>query len=183
MRKTAATRRTDLVTLLSSIFPIDPAPLPRNPTALSHLLFAIHSLPLPNSAYPPSLSDDIISSALGYVAQVVAMLSGYLGVPLNYPIRLQGSRSAILDLISMMKGPRAFPLYARGVERYRFDYAVFLLNKNIEQLMYVRGVGVADLRNTLPNLKTLLLGLSWDEAREQVTSWLGRVGWLARALG
>lgn len=25
-----------------------------------------------------------------------------------------------------------FPLYAKGVERYRYEYAVFLLNKNIE---------------------------------------------------
>lgn len=26
----------------------------------------------------------------------------------------------------------SFPLYAKGVEKYRYDYAVFLLNKNIE---------------------------------------------------
>lgn len=93
------------------------------------------------------------------------MLAGYLAVPLNYPLRLQGSRSAILDLISGMKGPRAFPLYGKGVERYRFEYGVFLLNKDVEWLMYGRGVGVADLRNTLPNLKALLLALSWDEGR------------------
>lgn len=37
-------------------------------------------------------------------------------------------------MISMMRGPRAFPLYGRGVDRYRFDYGVFLLNKNIEQV-------------------------------------------------
>lgn len=34
----------------------------------------------------------------------------------------------------MMKGPRAFPLYGKGVDQYRFDYGVFLLNKNIEQV-------------------------------------------------
>jgi hypothetical protein len=27
---------------------------------------------------------------------------------------------------------RSFPLYSRGAEKYRFEYAVFLLNKNIE---------------------------------------------------
>lgn len=27
-----------------------------------------------------------------------------------------------------------FPLYAKGVERYRYEYAVFLLNKNIEMV-------------------------------------------------
>ncbi len=26
----------------------------------------------------------------------------------------------------------SFPLYAKGVEKYRYEYAVFLLNKNIE---------------------------------------------------
>jgi hypothetical protein len=28
-----------------------------------------------------------------------------------------------------------FPLYAKGVERYRYEYAVFLLNKNIEMVI------------------------------------------------
>lgn len=27
-----------------------------------------------------------------------------------------------------------FPLYSKGVERYRFEYAVFLLNKDIEMV-------------------------------------------------
>lgn len=88
-----------------------------------------------------------------------------------------------MDLISMMRGPRAFPLYPKGVDRYRFDYAVFLLNKNIEQvrsrssssegstradlpfssqLMYSQGLTVIDLRNTLPNLMSLILALSYD---------------------
>ncbi|CAB4463406.1 unnamed protein product [Rhizophagus irregularis] len=32
-----------------------------------------------------------------------------------------------------------FPLYVKGADRYRFEYAVFLLNKNIEQLMNSQG--------------------------------------------
>jgi len=53
-----------------------------------------------------------------------------------------------------------FPLYAKGSDRYRFEYAVFLLNKNIEQLMNSQGlVNLVDLRNTLPNLKYLILSL------------------------
>ena len=28
----------------------------------------------------------------------------------------------------------SFPLYAKGVDRYRFEFGVFLLNKNIEQV-------------------------------------------------
>lgn len=30
-----------------------------------------------------------------------------------------------------------FPLYSRGVDRTRFEYGVFLLNKNIEQVFIV----------------------------------------------
>ncbi|CAG8480071.1 3419_t:CDS:10 [Acaulospora morrowiae] len=52
-----------------------------------------------------------------------------------------------------------FPLYSKGVDRYRFEYAVFLLNKNIEQLMNSQGLLVMDLRHTLPNLKYLILSL------------------------
>lgn len=30
----------------------------------------------------------------------------------------------------------SFPLYAKGVERYRYEYAVFLLDKNIETVSW-----------------------------------------------
>lgn len=50
-----------------------------------------------------------------------------------------------------------FPLYSQGVEDYRFHYAVFLLNKNVEQLCASQDVLCTDLRQTLPNLANLLL--------------------------
>jgi hypothetical protein len=137
IRLSSRDRRTRLITLLSLIFPIDPYEPPSTPPSSTPpaLLFSILSLPLPNSTYPPSaLSSETLSSALGYTAQVVSTLAAYLSVPLHYPIKCLGSRSAVVDLISMMRGPRAFPLYPKGVDRYRFDYAVFLLNKNIEQV-------------------------------------------------
>ncbi|KAK4050738.1 hypothetical protein OIO90_004960 [Microbotryomycetes sp. JL221] len=163
-RAMANERRVEIITLLSQMFPIDAVENP--PASLAQvspqLLFSINKLPLPNSTYPQSFSDDVLSSALGYTAQVVSLLSTYLAVPLNYPIKCLGSRSAVVDPISMMKGPRAFPLYGKGVDRYRFDYGVFLLNKDIEQLMYSQKLTVIDLRNTLPNLKALVLSLSLD---------------------
>lgn len=132
----ANARRRQIITLLSQVFPVDAVDSPPSslPDSAKHLLFSVLDLPLPNSTYPPSMNDDVLSSALGYVAQVVQLLSTYLGVPLHYPIKCLGSRSAVVDLISMMRGPRAFPLYGKGVDRYRFDYGVFLLNKNIEQV-------------------------------------------------
>ena len=130
LTKAQSVRRTTIITTLASLFPIEPFDV-----LGTSLLFTIHSLPLPNSTYTPlSLADESIPSALGYAAQVVNTLAAYMGVPLHYPIQCLGSRSAILDLISVMRGPRAFPLYDKGVERYRFDYGVFLLNKNIEQV-------------------------------------------------
>jgi hypothetical protein len=59
-----------------------------------------------------------------------------------------------------MTGPRTFSLSFKGNIRYRLEYAVFLLNKNIEHIMVRQGLKVVDLRNTLPNLKYLLFVLS-----------------------
>ncbi|GES94096.1 UV radiation resistance protein [Rhizophagus clarus] len=42
-----------------------------------------------------------------------------------------------------------FPLYAKGTDRYRFEYAVFLLNKNIEQLMNSQGQSSASHQRKL----------------------------------
>lgn len=54
---------------------------------------------------------------------------------------------------------RDFPLFLRGgaTAQYRFDYAWFLLNKDVEALCAVgAGLRVVDIRHTLPNLKYLL---------------------------
>jgi len=56
----------------------------------------------------------------------------------------------------MTTGGRVYPLFMKGTIRYRFEYAVFLLNKNIEILSNHLGLRVMDLRQTLPNLKYLL---------------------------
>jgi hypothetical protein len=55
---------------------------------------------------------------------------------------------------------RDYPLFLpRGgstAGQFRFDYAWFLLNKDIEALAAARGLRVVDIRHTLPNLKSLL---------------------------
>ncbi|EPQ31119.1 uncharacterized protein PFL1_01308 [Pseudozyma flocculosa PF-1] len=106
------------------------------------------------------LDDDTISTALGLVAQLMTLLSTYLGTPVHYPMATAGSRAVVQDGISIMSGPRAFPLYSKGVERYRYEYAAFLLNKDIEQMMNVHNVTVLDIRHTLPNLKNLIVTVS-----------------------
>jgi hypothetical protein len=134
---------------LATIFPIEA-------TADHPLLFTICGLPLPNTSYDDT-DEDIISAALGYVAQVVDMLQYYLAIPLPYPLSPLGSRSIINDPISLLSdNQREFPLYMRGTVRFRFDYGVFLLNKNIECLAESQALKVIDIRQTLPNLKYLL---------------------------
>lgn len=160
--------RTTLISTLSTIFPIELLSPP-------DLLYTILDVPLPiplsasDPAPPLSLpahkdvTEDAVATALGYVAQVVQLLAAYLGKGLVYPITCIGSRSMIRDGISAMVGPRMFPLFSKGVDTYRFEYGVFLLNKDIELLMADRDLRALDMRHTLPNLKNLLLTLTDGE--------------------
>lgn len=160
--------RVTLVSTLSSLFPIDLI-------SGSDLLFSVLgvSLPIPTGATDPApplslpaykdVNEDSVATALAYAALVVQLLATYLGKMLVYPITFCGSRSMIRDGISAMVGPRMFPLFSKGVDTYRFEYGVFLLNKNIEMLMSDRDLRALDMRHTLPNLKNLLLTLSDGE--------------------
>ncbi|KAI5115759.1 hypothetical protein M0805_001203, partial [Coniferiporia weirii] len=161
--------RTSLLSTLVFIFPIELLSPP-------DLLYTILSVPLPiplqgsDPAPPLSLphfaevNEDSVATALGYAALVVHLMAAYLCRGLVYPITYVGSRSLIKDPISAMMGPRMFPLYSKGVDTYRFEYAVFLLNKDIEMLMADRNLRSLDLRHTLPNLKNLLLTLTSGES-------------------
>lgn len=168
--------RASLITTLASLFPIDLI-------SGSDLLFSILDVPLPipvgvtDPAPPLSLpthkevNEEGVATALAYAAFVVQLLAAYLDKMLVYPITFCGSRSMIRDGISAMVGPRMFPLFSRGVDTYRFEYGVFLLNKNIEMLMSDRNLRALDMRHTLPNLKNLLLTLSDEEgAQSSITS-------------
>ncbi|KAG8729040.1 hypothetical protein FRC12_021301, partial [Ceratobasidium sp. 428] len=153
-------RRTTLCNTLESIFPIEP-----DAERAADLVFTIIGVPLsvpvaPSDPAPPLDNEEAVSAALGYAAHVVALLSAYLNVRVPYPVTYVGSRSYVRDPISAMHGPRMFPLYPTGVDTYRFEYAVFLLNKDIETLMAEQGLRAIDLRHTLPNLKNLILTLT-----------------------
>jgi hypothetical protein len=101
--------------------------------------------------------DEELSTALGYVAHLVFMVSKYLRVPLRYAIFHNASRSCLHDNGSGPNGSAVeYPLYKRGVERERFERAVHLLKKDIEQLMHARGKSPAKGSHMLANLKALL---------------------------
>ncbi|KAI0198548.1 UV radiation resistance-associated protein [Astrocystis sublimbata] len=167
---------------LAHIFPITPTP------SGAPLSFSICGIPLPNSDYDPTSSsstEDSLSAALGYVAQLTNSLQFYLSVPLSYPVTPFGSRSSICDNISLLPdSQRDFPLFLRGgaTAQYRFDYGWFLLNKNIEALCVSAGLKIVDIRHTLPNLKYLLYVCSAgsDEVPERKRGgirglWAGRI--------
>jgi hypothetical protein len=137
---------------LVRLYPIEPIPS-------KTLAFTIRGLLLPNSEFD-DVAEDVTVAALSYVAQVVSQLSPYLSVLLPYPITLHGSTSTIEDPLALgqsnQNNSRTYPLYMKGVVRYRFEYGVFLLNKNIEILSNSLGLRPIDIRQTLPNLKYLL---------------------------
>lgn len=159
--------RTALLTTLSSIYPIE---LLSPPDLLYTILDAPLPIPLSSSDPAPplhlpshsSVTEEAVAAALGFAAQLLQLLAAYLRKGLVYPVTCVGSRSFVRDDISAMVGPRMFPLFTKGIDMYRFEYAVFLLNKNIEMLMIDRNLRALDVRHTLPNLKNLLLTLSDD---------------------
>ncbi|XWS09158.1 hypothetical protein CRYUN_Cryun40dG0062300 [Craigia yunnanensis] len=112
------------------------------------------------------------ATALGYVAHVVSLIASYLQVPLRYRLRLGGSHSYIKDhapsveptssdlswntSLSANVKPAEFPLFLEGQDTTRAAYAVFLLNKDIEQLLNFIGIRSLGPRHVLANLKELM---------------------------
>lgn len=140
-----------VVSQLSQTFPIEPV---KNKT----LQFTIRGVHLPNSNFNDTNRDEV-AAALGYTAQLVHQLALYLRIPLPYPIKAHDAFPAIRDNISASIAQRLFPLHPGGTN-FKFEYGVFLLNKDIEYLMNSYGMRVMDTGQTLPNLKYLLFVLT-----------------------
>ncbi|XP_039001944.1 UV radiation resistance-associated gene protein-like isoform X2 [Hibiscus syriacus] len=119
------------------------------------------------------------ASALGYVAHAVSLIASYLRVPLRYSLRLGGSRSYINDhapsvepassdlssdtAFSANVKQAVFPLFLDGQDTTRAAYAVFLLNKDIEQLLNFIGIKSLGPRHVMANLKELLRSVQSSE--------------------
>ncbi|XP_057747637.1 vacuolar protein sorting 38 isoform X1 [Arachis stenosperma] len=111
------------------------------------------------------------ATALGYVAHAVSLVASYLRVPLRYPLRLGGSHSYIIDNAPSIEPTSSestsnamtsantkhveFPLFLEGQETTRAAYAVFLLNKDLEQLLNFIGAKSLGPRHILANLREL----------------------------
>jgi len=131
---------------------------PLEPIKSRPLHFRIRNLYLPNSVFDDTNRDEI-AAALGFTSTLAYMLSLYLSTPLPYPVLPSSSTSTIEDPISVAISQRTFPLYPTNVS-YKFEYGVFLLNKDIEFLMNKNGLRILDIRHTLPNLKYLIYALT-----------------------
>lgn len=136
---------------LLAIYPIEP--IPDEPLA-----FTIAGAALPNSHFAGA-NRDVVAAALGHTAHLVYLLSFYLSIPIPYPVKPYLSHSLIHDPVSVSLPQRTYPLYPVNVH-YRFEYGVFLLNKNVEILLNKQGLRAFDIRHTLPNLKYLLYVLT-----------------------
>jgi hypothetical protein len=101
----------------------------------------INNIHLPNSVFN-HVDKEMVATALGFAAHYVSIFAEYVNVPLRYPIIPRSSRSIIIDRVSHngdglytdSGSKMEFPLFAKNQERVRFEYAVFLLNKDIEQV-------------------------------------------------
>ncbi|KAI8901316.1 hypothetical protein BC833DRAFT_157396 [Globomyces pollinis-pini] len=134
-------RQSQLICNISEIYPIQ-----NN---------CIRNIPLPNSSFERT-DKELTATGLGFTCHYVSMISLYLNIPLRYPMAIKSSRSVIYDFITTSyEGSKEFPLFQKGSDAKRFAYGVFLLNKNIEQLMNAIGIPIKDLRQTLVNIQTI----------------------------
>lgn len=142
-------------------------------TPLSILGLQLSKLSIKKTSYFSDKSEIQKSATLlGYVAHAVSLIASYLAVPLRYPLRLGGSHSYIVDHApsvdpSIASGVSSsipsstsmrtteFPLFFEGQETTRSAYAIFLLNKDIEQLLNHIGVESLGPRHVLANLRQL----------------------------
>lgn len=167
VRKALCMRRAQLVADLRGAFPItllpwSVVPLQRKDKDIDHsrarleeYCFAISGMPLLPSHLLGECDDVLASGALGTTALLVSRLADYLQVPLRFPIRFSGSRTTIVDPIGSHVDP-VFPLFRQSQSTERFSFAVWLLNKDVEQLLTSQGLITHDVRMTLYNLSKLM---------------------------
>jgi hypothetical protein len=112
----------------------------------------IMDIPLPSSEQLLSVDDQQAEAALGFVCQVLIVIAKLIDVPLRFDLLFHGSQNWIVD--KTHSELESYPLFHRNGkrDRSRFNYALFLLNRNIAQLRQHFQLPTTDLRLTLNNL-------------------------------
>ena len=163
--------RIHLLQHLQLIFPIKLVPISTslNLPNLPQHQYTIANLPIPDDIHNPTVTDDQVSAALGFVCHLVVLVSKYLGIPLRYTLVCKFSRSAVLFVDQYQSGNSTtklssrvvYPLFReRGViDREQLDYGLLLLGRNIDCLLRTRRVDV-DYRvewNVLAKMNKLMM--------------------------
>ncbi|ETI45519.1 hypothetical protein, variant 1 [Phytophthora nicotianae CJ01A1] len=123
--------------------------------------YSIRGIRIANSDFTGGGRNDeeMISTALGYIAHLVFMLSKYLQVNLRYRVVPYSSRSFLKDEINDPQGE--YPLYRRGVERERHEKAIRFLRKDVEQVHSVDYVCCAVMISDVVNDCSFCLHEAW----------------------
>ncbi|KAI9230614.1 MAG: UV radiation resistance protein/autophagy-related protein 14 [Piptocephalis tieghemiana] len=153
--------RLQLTSRLADIYPIERAPTIQT-------IYTIRGQCLPNSQYSGH-DQERIGTALGFTAHLIRLMSLFLDVPLRYPLYPRSSQSVVEDPLIPEDATteRYFPLSLKGQDKGRFDYAVLLLNKDVELLLRSQGMAVVDIRKTLPNLLRCVEALAREARANQ----------------
>ena len=143
-----------------------------NPPNYPHHQYTIASLPIPDDIHNPTVTDDQVSTALGFVCHLVSLTSKYLGIPLRYTLVCKFSRSAVLfdqparRNITTDHGNNGntsskvvYPLFReRGViDKEQLDYGLMLLERNVHCMLRVRKVDYGPEWNVLAKMDKLLM--------------------------
>ncbi|CAF0944489.1 unnamed protein product [Adineta steineri] len=96
-----------------------------------------------------------IGAGVGYCAHIVLIISYIIQLPLRFPIEYYGT--SLIKIYDNNLQSSDFPLYP-SYDINSFQYGLFLLNRNIGQIMHHCRVGGrhTDYRKTLENLKELM---------------------------
>ncbi|KDO27485.1 hypothetical protein SPRG_07074 [Saprolegnia parasitica CBS 223.65] len=131
--------------------------------------YCIGGIKFMNADVANGKDDEMLSTALGYIAHFVFMLAKYLDVNLRYTIVHCSSRSFMRDDVN---DPYIeYPLFKRGVEKDRFEKACVFLKKDVEQLMQARGLDIVVNSQLLIRLKSIVdAEVAWLQANSSAAS-------------
>ncbi|KAM3727482.1 putative UV radiation resistance-associated protein [Dirofilaria immitis] len=118
-----------------------------------HSVACIAGLHLPDALSFPGHSDVEVSAAVGYVVQVLSLLSRIYNFPYQYRMCFFGSKSTIKNPVL----EETYPLHGITRNREKFEEGISLLNKNISQLRWSFSLTTKKVGKTLSNLQNLLL--------------------------
>lgn len=123
------------------------------------------SLPNVNKLKEFSSRYEDLSVVIGWVVNLLSTFASVLDTPLRYPVKLLGSQSSIIDHIRVLEENRTvsreFPLFLKKAQCSRtdwerYEYGIYLLNKNLTQLRWQCGKQTSDVRPLLQNVADLM---------------------------